>query len=69
LNAPFDSKVTIEFHGITGERVATVINNELTAGCYTKDVNANSLNLISGVYIYRMVANGEIISHLHKLRS
>ena len=53
---PFDSKVTLELYGITGEKIATLINGELTAGYYTADVNASALNLASGVYIYRMVA-------------
>jgi hypothetical protein len=51
---PFDSKVTIELYGITGEKAATLINGELSAGYYTTDVNASQLNLASGVYIYRM---------------
>ena len=53
---PFDSKVTLELYGITGEKVATILNGELSAGYYTADVNASALNLASGVYIYRMVA-------------
>ena len=53
---PFDSRVTIELYGITGERVATIINGELSAGYYTTDVNASALNLASGVYIYRISA-------------
>ena len=55
---PFDSKVTLEIYGITGEKVATLINSELAAGYYTADVNAGQLNLASGVYIYRMTAIG-----------
>jgi hypothetical protein len=53
---PFDSKVTLELYGITGEKVGTIINSELAAGYYTAEVNASALNLASGVYIYRMVA-------------
>jgi len=53
---PFDSKVTLELYGITGEKVSTLINSELSAGYYTSEVNANALNLASGVYIYRMTA-------------
>ena len=55
---PFDSKVTLELYGITGEKIATLINSDLSAGYYTADVNASALNLASGVYIYRMVASG-----------
>ena len=53
---PFDSKVTLELYGITGERIATLISGDLSAGYYTADVNASSLNLASGVYIYRITA-------------
>ena len=54
---PFDSKVTLELYGITGEKVATILNNELSAGYYTADVNAGSLNLTSGVYLYKLNAS------------
>ena len=53
---PFDSKVSLEIYGITGEKVATIINSELAAGYYTADVNAGALNLASGMYIYRISA-------------
>lgn len=56
---PFDSKVTLELYGVTGEKVGTIINSELAAGYYTTEVNASALNLASGVYIYRMSANGQ----------
>jgi hypothetical protein len=57
---PFDSKVAMELYGITGEKVATIINGELTAGYHTADVNAGALNLTSGMYIYRMTAQNSI---------
>jgi len=56
---PFDSKVSIELYGITGERIATLINEELAAGYYTAEVNADMLNLASGVYICRMIAQNQ----------
>jgi hypothetical protein len=56
---PFDSKVTLELCGITGEKIATLVNSELTAGNYTADVNASELNLASGIYIYRMSASNQ----------
>ena len=59
MNAPFDSKVTIELYGITGEKVATLIDEELAAGYYTTDVNADKLNLASGVYLCRMIAQNQ----------
>lgn len=56
---PFDSKVTIELFGVTGEKVTTLITSELSAGYYTLDVDANKHNLASGVYICRMVAQDQ----------
>ena len=56
---PFDSKVTLDIYGITGEKVATIINGEFAAGYYTTEVNAGALNLASGVYVYRMSAVGQ----------
>lgn len=56
---PFDSKVTIELYGITGEKVGMIINSELAAGYYTAEINAGALNLASGMYIYRMNASGQ----------
>ena len=41
---------------MTGERVATLINEELSAGYYNADINASALNLSSGVYLYRISA-------------
>lgn len=56
---PFDSKVTLELYGITGEKVATILNGELSAGYYTTEVNAGALNLASGVYVYRISASAQ----------
>ena len=53
---PFDSKVTIELYAVTGEKVATLINEELSAGYYNAGINASTLNLSSGVYLYRISA-------------
>jgi hypothetical protein len=53
---PFDSKVTLELYGITGEQVGTILNGDVAAGYYTAEVNSSELNLASGVYIFRMAA-------------
>ena len=53
---PFNSEVKIELYSITGERVATLVNEQKTAGYYLTVINASSLQLASGVYIYRMIA-------------
>lgn len=56
---PFDSKVMLELYAITGEKAATIMNTEQSAGYYTAEINAGQLNLASGVYIYRMTANNQ----------
>lgn len=55
---PVDAKVKIELYSISGEKIADLINAELTAGYYTADINAGNLirGLASGVYIYRIFA-------------
>ena len=53
-SVPFDSKVTIAVYSITGELVAELVNNDLTAGSYSVDFNGS--NLASGMYIYKMTA-------------
>ena len=55
---PFDSKVSLDIYGITGEKVATILNGDVAAGYYTTEINAGALNLASGVYIYRISATG-----------
>ncbi len=57
---PLDAKVTIELYTISGEKVATLVNNEQTAGYYTLDINASREGLSSGVYIYRMIAQDKV---------
>ncbi|KAB2851956.1 MAG: T9SS type A sorting domain-containing protein, partial [Ignavibacterium sp.] len=51
---PFDSKVTISVYSITGELVAELVNNFVTAGSHS--VNFDASNLSSGMYIYKMTA-------------
>lgn len=53
---PFNANVQIELYSITGERVATLVNTELSAGYYTVDINACTQRLASGVYFYRMIS-------------
>ena len=47
---PLQGKVKLDVFDILGQRVAQLINNEMEAGKYDIDFNAN--NLASGVYIY-----------------
>jgi hypothetical protein len=51
-----DSKVTLNVYSLLGEKVATLVNSNLTAGSHQVDFDATNLN--SGVYFYRIEANG-----------
>ena len=52
---PFDSKVKILIYDIMGRKLKTVVNEFKTAGYYT--VEFNGVNLASGIYFYRILAN------------
>lgn len=53
---PFDSKVSIKLFDMTGREVASVVNQAQVAGYYTVNFNASSLS--SGVYFYKINAEG-----------
>ena len=55
---PFDSKVCIEIYSISGKKIATILNENQAAGYYTSNINTASMNLGSGVYVYRISAVG-----------
>ncbi len=54
---PIDSKVLLKVYDMTGREVATLVNGDKAAGFYT--VPFNAINLASGVYIYRLSAEGK----------
>ena len=51
-----DSKVTLKVFDVIGQEVASLINQNLTAGVHNVDFNAAGIN--SGVYFYRIEASG-----------
>ncbi len=53
-NLPVDSKVVMEIYNVLGEKVMTLINQEIKAGF--NEVNFNASYLSSGIYIYRISA-------------
>ncbi|MCK6615188.1 MAG: S8 family serine peptidase [Ignavibacteriaceae bacterium] len=53
---PSDSKVVIEIYEMTGQKIATLLNAEQSAGYYSLDVSAGSHGLSSGIYLYRLTA-------------
>lgn len=53
---PVESQVTLEIFNILGQKILTILDNELLdEGTHEVEINAN--NLASGVYIYRIIAN------------
>ncbi|MDZ7765546.1 MAG: T9SS type A sorting domain-containing protein [Melioribacteraceae bacterium] len=53
---PQASDVTVKIFDILGQEVKTLVNRNMTAGFHT--VNFDASNLMSGMYIYRIQANG-----------
>jgi hypothetical protein len=67
FDLPYDSKVTIKLYDISGREVMTLVNETKTTGYYT--VQMNGINLASGMYFYRITANGngQIFVNVKKL--
>ena len=56
FDIPSTSNVTLKVYNITGQEVATLINNEfVSAGI--KEIDFNAVNLSSGIYFYTLKAN------------
>ncbi|MFA6597782.1 MAG: T9SS type A sorting domain-containing protein [Ignavibacteriaceae bacterium] len=55
FNVPKESFVTVKVFNTLGEEVATLVNEEKTAGVYNVSFKAN--NLTSGIYFYTIKAN------------
>jgi hypothetical protein len=53
---PYDGKVSITLYDLTGREVSKLVNEVKTAGYYTVQFNAS--NLSSGMYFYRISAEG-----------
>ena len=53
---PYDGKVSILLYDISGREVAKIVNEVKAAGYYT--VRLNAANLSSGMYFYRISAEG-----------
>ena len=52
FSLPKASFVTLKIYDVLGKEVATLVNEELKAGSYKFNFNAN--NLTSGIYFYRL---------------
>jgi hypothetical protein len=63
-----DSKVTLTVYNLLGEAVSKLVNNNVTAGNHS--VNFDAINLNSGVYFYKIDAqgiNGESFTQVRKM--
>ena len=56
FSLPVDAHVTIGIYNLVGEKVAEAVNSDFTAGFSKVSFNASQLS--SGVYFYRIDANG-----------
>ena len=61
FSIPDKSFVTLKVYNMQGEEVATLIQEELLAGIFSVEWNAE--NVPSGVYVYSMIANNKVQSH------
>src|SRR5688572_27574901 len=59
---PVNGKVTLVVFNIAGQEIATIVNEVKEAGYYTAEFNGS--NLSSGVYFYRITADGEGQKHV-----
>ncbi|MDL1893661.1 T9SS type A sorting domain-containing protein, partial [Sphingobacteriales bacterium CHB3] len=57
---PKNSFVTLKVYNMLGQEVATLVNQQLSAGSFVADFDA--ANLASGSYIYRLSADGAVQS-------
>jgi hypothetical protein len=55
---PADARVTLKVYDILGSEVATLVNEEQEAGY--KEIQFNGSNIASGMYIYRLTADGYV---------
>jgi beta-lactamase superfamily II metal-dependent hydrolase len=60
---PVDSRVTLKVFDVLGQEVATLVNEDKKAGRYEVEFNGSKLS--SGVYFYRLKADG--ISLIQKM--
>lgn len=59
LVLPEDGFVSLKIYNVLGQEVATLVSDNLTAGDYKYVWNAS--NFASGIYIYRLEANGLVM--------
>ena len=58
FSLPESSHATLEVYNMLGQRVATLVNETLSAGTHTANFDASDLS--SGVYLYRLNTGNEV---------
>jgi len=64
LSLPAESKVSFVIYNIAGQRVKTLVNDQMSAGTHTINwdgTNENGNVVSSGIYFYKVVA-GDIVT-------
>ena len=64
-NLPSDAKVTLDIYNVLGVRVGQLVNQDQSAGYYSVDFNASSLNksIPSGVYLYKITTVDKVMGN------
>ncbi|MEO8150915.1 MAG: T9SS type A sorting domain-containing protein, partial [Bacteroidia bacterium] len=60
-NTKENSHVTIELYDLTGNRIATLFEQDVEQGV-TYQAKVNAANLAEGVYIYRLISGDDVIN-------
>ena len=55
---PVTSDVQLEVFDMLGRKVATLVNSQIPAGLH--EVRMDAGHLASGIYVYRLIANGQV---------
>ena len=61
FSLPYSDFVTLKIYNILGEELATLVSDRLSAGSYSYEWDASQL--ASGVYLYRLEADGLVQTH------
>ena len=61
FDVPASAFVNVSIYNSIGEKVATVVNEQMEAGSYS--VRFDATNLASGIYIYRLTANNQVFTN------
>ncbi len=56
FSLPTAANITLELFDISGQKVATILSGMYNAGYHTADIDAQKLQLSSGIYIYKLSA-------------